>query len=276
MAQINYEDFLASEAKKEAKQASAGNKSFANSVSFFGLKNDGDSAIVRLLIDTPMDFDLVSVHDVEVNGKRRKVGCIKDTTHRCPLCEAGNYARVKLFIHMLHYTQDETGKLVAQPKVWERPGNYCRELADTIDGCGPFSNNVSKVTRIGAAGSTTVRYNIIHTLNPNTYSEDIYKKDTTALDNYHAIGHIVMDKTAEEMTAFLETGEFPAVDKNVATPKATTYETAQTTTVNTNVGAPNFDNTSFGQSAGVNRPNAETFANNNSTERPTRYSQSEF
>ena len=61
MAQFNYNDYVSQEANKT--QEGAVN---TNSVSYFALKNDGDEAVVRFIYDNPNQFDLLTVHTVQI------------------------------------------------------------------------------------------------------------------------------------------------------------------------------------------------------------------
>ena len=63
MGKINWNDFQARAAEMEARQASSSPR-----VGFFTLKNDGDEAIVRIMHDTPEEFDILAVHQTQVDG----------------------------------------------------------------------------------------------------------------------------------------------------------------------------------------------------------------
>ena len=103
----------------------------SNRVSFFGLKNDKDTAIVRIMHDSSDSFDLVTVHAVQLDNRFRKVNCIReanDPIDACPFCAAGVALQQRIYIHMLVYARDDSGKIIAQPMVWERPASYARTL----------------------------------------------------------------------------------------------------------------------------------------------------
>ena len=83
MAKFNYQEF------QQVEQLS----NTMNQVSFFGLKNNRDEAIVRFAFDNLDQLEFVTVHNVSVNGKYRKANCIReslsDPVDNCPLCKAG-------------------------------------------------------------------------------------------------------------------------------------------------------------------------------------------
>ena len=69
------------------------NTQYSNSVEFFTLANDGDEAIVRFMYDDVSQFNIMTVHSIQVGGKWRKVNCIREpqeSTDICPLCASGN------------------------------------------------------------------------------------------------------------------------------------------------------------------------------------------
>lgn len=181
-------------------------------VGFFGLKNDNDEAIVRFMHDNTDSFDILTVHNVNVGGKYRKVNCIRDPhepIENCPLCLTGTQIQQRIFIHLLEYTKNERGEVVATPKVWERSMQYASTLKSFIDNYGPLSDVLFKVVRHGAAGNMKTTYEILPIINKTVYRDDIYVKNEAAFDNYKTIGSIVMDKTMDELNAFIDTGVFP-------------------------------------------------------------------
>lgn len=184
-----------------------------NSVGFFSLKNDGDTAIVRIMHDTTEDFDIESLHDVKVDGKYKKISCLRnsvyDDVENCPLCAGGYDVKHKFFIHLIEYVQDATtGKLVALPKIWERPLSYAKELKTLLINYGPLSNSLFKVQRNGAAGDMKTTYNIMY-CPPAMYPDNVYQKLDNPFKDYSVLGTIVWDKTKEELTQFLVSGAFP-------------------------------------------------------------------
>ena len=193
---------------------------------FFFLKNDQDEALVRIMHDNVESFDILTVHNVTVGGKQRKVNCIRDPHEpldRCPLCAAGNPVQQRLYIHLLCYTRDENGNIVAHPQIWERTGSYAVTLKNLIDNYGPLSDYLFKIKRNGKPGDTGTTYDIMYA-NPKVYVPELYPKDTSAFVNYSALGYPVLNKKYEELEAYLATGDFPMK------PKVTNPQTAKTNT----------------------------------------------
>ena len=194
------------------------NNSFnPNQVNFFGLADDGDEAIVRFLVDDVNDFDIMSVHEEMVAGKRRKVDCLRtprDPMDVCPLCNAGHKTSQKFFIHLLQYIKNsETGEIDIVPCVWERSTAYCTTLKNLIEEYGPLSDSIFKIRRNGAKGDMQTTYSIMYG-NPNIYKEEFYPKNAEAFEDYSVLNTIVLSKNENEMQYFLNCGEFPAAESD--------------------------------------------------------------
>ena len=217
MGKINWNDFQARAAEMEARQASNGPR-----VGFFTLKNDGDEAIVRIMHDTPDDFDILAVHPVQVDGRFRNVSCLRgpsDPMDMCPFCLENKKLATKIYIHMIQYVRDENNQIVAQPKVWERTTAYARQIAEYINEYGPLSDMIFKIKRNGAAGSMDTTYTIIPA-NAKLYPEDLYVKDYEMFANYQALGHAVMNKSYEDMMQMVDGAPATQQAKPAYTPKA--------------------------------------------------------
>ena len=212
MAQIDFNSIQTGEA----------NTQFGNSVDFFSLKNDGDTAIVRFMHDSTDTFELLTVHDIVLNDKYRKANCIRqpnEPLENCPLCATGKKVQQRFFIHLIQYVQDSNGNITGIPKVWERPASYAYKLKNLIDEYGPLSDSVFKIIRNGVKGSKDTTYDIMF-CNPAVYNSDYYVKDNSAFENYSALGRIVLNKNFEELLSYVNTGSFPEVKKE-ETPVAT-------------------------------------------------------
>ena len=216
MAQISYEDVRSSSENEF-------------NVGFFSLKSDGDEAIVRILCDQVSDLDILTVHPVTVGQSsfpNRNVNCLRtphEPLEKCPFCNSGEKVKQRVFIKMLQYDENKVPHAV----VWDRPaGTYVPKLKSYVDNYGPLSNIMCKIIRHGSGLDTT--YDIIPNINPQVYTLENYKKDTSAFEEeeFKVLGRMVMDKTADEMITFMRTGNFPERSKettNFQDMKYTTY-----------------------------------------------------
>ena len=192
-----------------------------NDVGFFTLRNDNDEAIVRFMCDTTDDFEILTVHDLKIGDKYRKINCIRDfrdPVDACPLCASGAKINQRFFIKMIQYdkvTDPASGMVKVTPKamVWERSTQYAKTLKSYIDNYGPLSDVICKIIRHGKAGDMQTTYEIVPNLNKNIYKDDIYVKDASIFGDFNAFGTIVMDRTYDEIMQFQMTGQFPVREK---------------------------------------------------------------
>lgn len=209
-------------------------------VGFFSLKGDGAEAIVRIMCDTMSDIKILTVHPITVGASsfaNRQVNCLRDPREpldKCPLCAMGEKVKQKCFIKMIQYDDMGVGKAV----VWDRPaGVYVPKLKSYMDNYGPLSNIMCKIVRHGSGLDTT--YDIIPNINPQVYNEANFPKNTNAFNNFDVLGRMVMDKTADEINTFINTGSFPeGVKEESSQVQATTYPTQGYS--QPNMAVPNF------------------------------------
>lgn len=158
---------------------------------YFNL-NDGQTAVVRILSSTVDNIETGGIHTIETQGKRRKVKCL---TKNCPLCESGNEASTRLFVHLWDYTDNKE-------KVWNRTNNesFVKSLKLVEEDWGNIGSSVIRITR---EGSDFPKYNVI-AINPKSYAdmpEDLYDTDAGWMCATY--------RSAEEMAEFLKTGILP-------------------------------------------------------------------
>lgn len=212
MAKVNFNNVDEIEAQTQ------GNGGPGSDVGFFTLRNDNDEAVVRFMCDSTDDFEILTVHDVQIGSKYRKVNCIRDPREpldNCPLCKSGARINNRFFIKLLQYdkvTDPTTGVVRVVPKamMWERSTAYAKTLKSYLDNYGPLSDIICKIIRHGKAGDMQTTYEIVPNLSKAVYKDEIYVKDTNLFGDFEAFGTVVMDRTADEMNYFLASGEFPA------------------------------------------------------------------
>lgn len=208
MARLDYSTYV----KKESNQ-NYGDKDYK--VSFFALKDDGDEAVVRFAYDSVEDFHIATVHAVEVEGKQRRVSCLRTGTEplsKCPLCGAGHRVYDKMFVKIIQYTTDASGHVQLQARIWERPAYFSKTLENYLKEYGPLRDNVFKIKRRGKKGDTKTTYDILYA-NPAIYKESIYVKNFTDFDDFEINKFFYTEKTADEMRIFLTTEKFPEKQK---------------------------------------------------------------
>lgn len=194
---------------------------------YFQLKNDQDEALVRFIYENTSDFEIFTVHEVEIasnNGtRRRKVSCLRnpqDSIDTCPFCAAGIPSKNSFFIKMIQYVANAQGQIEAIPVIWERSLSYATKLKGLIDEYGPLCDSVFKIKRYGVAGSRDTTYEIFYG-NPKMYPEEVYVKDFSGFNDVKILGGIVQDRNYEDMQAYVTTGAFPSRQAASTTPQYT-------------------------------------------------------
>ena len=197
-----YEDFRKSSTTKTEKPKSK--------VGYFRI-DDGHEEIVRFNYSSPKEFDIITIHSVKVGDKYRKVSCLRtdgrEPLENCPLCAKGDKVNSRFFAKLIHYTKDETGKVVATPEVANFPKKFADKLVGFINEYGDLKDILVKVKRRGAGMDT--EYDPVFA-NPAIYKEELgYTKDFSAFDNFDLAHHSYVEKSKEDIEEYLKTGDFP-------------------------------------------------------------------
>lgn len=217
MAQIRFEDIQE-------------NNNNQNRIGYFSLKNHGDEAIIRIMHDSTDSFEIVSTHQIEVNGKYRRINCARtpfEPVDNCPICATGKNAQQRFYMHLIQYSKNEAGQIVAEPKIWERPVSFATTIKNLITNYGPLSESIFKIHRNGAARAMDTTYDIMY-MPPNQFPENIYPKMKDAFDGYSVIGTAVMNRSVEDIITYLQTGNFPMIKRENAAPQMNTASQVNT------------------------------------------------
>ena len=169
---------------------------------YFSLKNDKDVAKVRFMYNSIDDVEGYAVHQVEIDGKKRWVNCLREYTQPkdvCPFCRANKYTSAKLFVPIYNMDEDKV-------QVWERGRKFLSKISSI---CARYPNVVShifEIERNGKKGETTTTYEIYEVDKDDTTLEDLPEVP-------NPLGGLVLDKSAEDMDFYLESGYFPPDDE---------------------------------------------------------------
>lgn len=180
-------------------------------VTFFGLKGDGDEAIVRFAYTSPDELEVFTVHNVKVGNAYRKVNCLrgpKESVDKCPLCKSGNNIQYKMLVKLVEYVTDERGAVTIVPRVWERPTSFISVLRSIYEEYGDIGSCIFKIKRHGERGDVTTSYDVLFA-NPAIYKPEVFVRDFSGFDNYSPLGYNILDKSVEDMETYLQTGNFP-------------------------------------------------------------------
>lgn len=165
---------------------------------YFSLKNDKDVAQVRFLYNGIDDVEGYAVHQVEIDGKKRYVNCLREYNQpldACPFCKARMFTQAKLFVPL--YNMDEQ-----KVQIWERGKKFFSKISSI---CARYPNVVSHVFEIernGKKGETTTTYEIYEISQDDTTLEDLPEANDP-------LGSVILDKSADDMEFYLENEYFP-------------------------------------------------------------------
>lgn len=168
---------------------------------FLSIPNDGDVVKVRFMYNKLEDVEGLAVHEVEVDGKRRYVNCLREygkPVDDCPLCKAGAFVNAKLFIPVYDI---ESG----QVKVWERGKKFFGKIAGICSRYASKDNLVShifEIERHGKKGDTQTTYEVYECGADETALEDLPEINDV-------VGSIVLDKSKDELQYYVDYKEFP-------------------------------------------------------------------
>lgn len=230
MSRFNFDEFMAAEAAAAKEPKTSGSKVSGTGVQYFGLKNDGDEAIVRFDYSVKEDIQLDSIHIVEAGGKKRKVECLRtalEPIDNCPLCQAGYQVYKKMYVKLVEYVTQPDGTVKPEPKIWERKADFSKTIISLMNDYGDLRECIFKVKRQGKAGDPGTTY-MINYQNPRIYTSEIYRIDFSGFDGYDLNRFVVLKRTAQEMVTFLETGNFPAPTPKDAVKEAIPTQKAYT------------------------------------------------
>lgn len=170
----------------------------AQKSNYFSLKDDGDTAKIRFLINDINDLEGVAVHEVQVGDKTFDVECLRaynEPIDNCPLCADNQKQNAKLFIPIY----DEGSK---ESKIWTRGRTFFNKMSSLCSRYNPLVSTPFEIERVGKKGDTNTTYETYPMQSDNARVEDF--------PEVKAEGICFQTKTFEELQKFLETGTFEA------------------------------------------------------------------
>ena len=219
MSTFNFAQYQQIAAQEQSQASGDGTK-----VGYFKLKDDGDIAVARINLASTDEFMFAAVHTINVGGKWMKVSChnpLGMNNGGCALCSAnqanpkgsvGKSAR-KMFIPMIvsyRDAQSTTGYTPPTPVIWDRPAAFSRELANKLMVAGNLKDVLVLITRNGKAGDMQTTYSVdVLPANHPVFKPEMIPADFSAFNNFNIAKHSYWEKSAEEINAFLATGQFP-------------------------------------------------------------------
>lgn len=167
---------------------------------WFQLKDDGDTAVVRLLDkgevgtetngDPKYDFDIYEVHklDVDGSGRDRTVLCKGEG---CELCKSGNRPSLRMFLQMLNLDEKDPDK---QLQLWERGVTDIKNVLGLCGEYGALNERNFKIKRSGAKGSLKTTYQY--------FPQD--KSEMSLPEKQALVGSLILDLSQEDQIKAIE------------------------------------------------------------------------
>ena len=180
---------------------------------FFSLKEDKETSVIRFMYNSLDDIEGFAVHEVEVDGKKRYVNCLReynDPLDKCPLCEAGYLVKPKLFLNVFECELDANGNPNGNGtiKIWDRGKSFYKKLSSLSARYNPLVGTPFEIERNGARGDTKTTYETYPLAPDGTTLEDLPQAP-------EILGGLVLDRSFDELNVFLDTGNFPKNENSV-------------------------------------------------------------
>lgn len=168
---------------------------------WFQLKDDGDTATVRLLHkgqvgveegtgEPKYDFPIYEVHklDVDGSGRDRTVLCKGEG---CELCKSGNKPQLRMFLQMLNLDEKDKDK---QVQLWERGLTDIKQMLGLTGEYGDLTQRDIKIKRSGAKGSLKTTYQY--------FPKD--KSEREIPEPQNLVGSLILDLDRDEQIKAIE------------------------------------------------------------------------
>lgn len=172
-----------------------------SSSNFFSLKDDGDIARVRFMYNDLNDVTGYAVHEIEVDGNKRYVNCLRNYNEpksKCPCCANDYMQRAKLYVPLYNVDTKEV-------QLWERGKKFLGKLQSICTRYArqdsPLVNHVFEIERHGKKGDTQTTYEIYEVGSDGTTLQDLPEV-------IEPLGNIILDKSYDELDSYVRTGSF--------------------------------------------------------------------
>lgn len=172
-----------------------------NKAGWFQLKDDGDTATVRLLHkgvvgteagtgEPKYDFPIYEVHklDVDGSGRDRTVLCKGE---QCEICRAGHKPSLRMFLQMINLDEKDKDK---QVQLWERGLTDIKTMLGLTGEYGDLTQRDIKIRRSGAKGSLKTTYQF--------FPKD--KSEREIPEPQNLVGNLILDLDREEQIKAIE------------------------------------------------------------------------
>lgn len=172
---------------------------------YLTLKDHGDTAKGRILCNDASDIECYVVHRVKVGDYEREVNCLYEQGGKiddCPFCRAKIGRAARIYIPFYDEEADEI-------KIFERPNSYYGKISGYCSRYSPIVNFDVEIVRNGEKGNTKTDYDIFPGRQADETTVEDILDDLGEEELPKILGTYVLNKTADEMEAYVRDGEFP-------------------------------------------------------------------
>ena len=175
-----------------------------NSSEWLKLANHGDVARVQFLYDSYEELETFACHKVVTgvseSGREieRWVDCKRDYNDpidKCPFCAAGIAVKPVTMVSMYDHSDNKV-------KIWERGKTFRKQLESFFNRYPKLSDMVFEIERNGAKGDKKTTYQLFP-------MPDVEPVDVSDVERPNFLGTVILDKTVDEMQAYVNNGVFP-------------------------------------------------------------------
>lgn len=172
-----------------------------SSSNFFSLKDDGDVARVRFMYNDLKDVVGYAVHEIEVDGNKRYVNCLRsynEPKSKCPCCANDYMQKAKIYVPLYNVDTKEV-------QLWERGKKFLGKLQSICTRYArqdsPLVNHIFEIERNGKKGDQQTTYEVYEVGSDNTTLEDLPEV-------IEPLGNVILDKSYDELDSYVRTGSF--------------------------------------------------------------------
>ena len=172
-----------------------------SSSNFFSLKDDGDVARVRFMYNDLKDVVGYAVHEIEVDGNKRYVNCLRsynEPKSKCPCCANDYMQKAKIYVPLYNVDTKEV-------QLWERGKKFLWKLQSIFTRYArqdsPLVNHIFEIERNGKKGDQQTTYEVYEVGSDGTTLQDLPEV-------IEPLGNVILDKAYDELDSYVRTGSF--------------------------------------------------------------------
>lgn len=177
-------------------------------IDYLSLKEDKETAKIRLLYNNVSDIEGIVVHRVKVDKWDLPVNCLLEPgapIDDCPFCREKYPKQARIYIPVF----DENDYKF---KFWDRPNSFYSQLSGQVARNPNTVSQIFEIERNGENGSKRPSYSFYPQGQPDGTTIDDILEDCGYEQMPDPVGTKILDKTADDMEYYIRNGSFPKED----------------------------------------------------------------